>query len=133
MVKGIVKWFHSEKGFGFISTENGEDVFVHYSHVKDDIQILTEGEKVSLEIKESNRGRQSENVKRLNPSETIYNGSVIFTEDQMKIEKSVAMYPMGSYQMGEIARISGLMYKQGVDVVEQLKYLCEIYDVNQKG
>lgn len=135
MVKGIVKWFNSEKGFGFISTEDGEDIFVHFLSITDNIKTLTEGEKVKLEVEESKRGRQAKNVQRLHPSTSIYNnrGNVLFPEDQKKIEEAVTLYPMGSYQIGEVARISALLYEQGVNVVEQLKYLCEVYSVNQKG
>lgn len=134
MIKGIVKWFNSKKGFGFISTEDGEDVFLHFSSIQDENKVLMEGEKVKLEIEDSRNGRQAKNVQRLKSSDSIYDNEieVIFPEDRKKIEESVMLYPMGSYQIGEVARISALLYEQGVNVVEQLKYLCEIYNVKQK-
>ena len=131
-MKGIVKWFNSEKGFGYISTEEGEDVFVHYKSIGDRIQILAEGEKVALEIEDSKRGKQARNVTRLHPSESIYSGVILFPEDQNKIDEAVSKYPMGSYHIGEIARISGLMYEQGIDVIQHLKYICEQFKVELK-
>ncbi|WP_105614324.1 cold-shock protein [Vallitalea okinawensis] len=63
MVKGTVKWFNAEKGFGFITTEEGNDVFVHFSQInKDGYKTLEEGEEVSFEIVEGAKGPQAENV-----------------------------------------------------------------------
>ena len=66
MKNGIVKWFNSEKGFGFISVEGGDDVFVHFSAIQGEgYKTLEEGEKVSFEITEVARGPQAANVNRI--------------------------------------------------------------------
>ena len=63
MNNGIVKWFNNEKGFGFISVEGGDDVFVHFSAIQTDgFKSLEEGQKVSFNIVKGNRGPQAENV-----------------------------------------------------------------------
>ena len=60
---GTVKWFNSEKGFGFIERENGEDVFVHFSAIqKEGYKSLEEGQKVEFEVEEGQRGPQAVNV-----------------------------------------------------------------------
>ena len=62
-MKGTVKWFNEEKGFGFITAENGSDVFVHFSAIKaDGFKRLEEGQKVSFETAEGQRGLQAQNV-----------------------------------------------------------------------
>jgi CspA family cold shock protein len=62
-MKGVVKWFSSEKGFGFISTEKGEDIFVHYSTIlSDGFKTLQKGESVEFEVIEGERGLQANNV-----------------------------------------------------------------------
>lgn len=66
MEKGTVKWFNAQKGYGFIQTEGGNDVFVHFSAIQDDgFKTLNEGEKVSFEIVDGNRGPQAANVKKI--------------------------------------------------------------------
>ncbi|NIQ37654.1 MAG: cold shock domain-containing protein [Proteobacteria bacterium] len=66
MVEGTVKWFNDKKGFGFITLEDGQDLFVHYTSIEETgFRTLTEGEKVSCEIEETDRGPQARNVKRL--------------------------------------------------------------------
>ena len=65
MQTGKVKWFNSEKGFGFIEVEGGDDVFVHFSAIQGDgFKTLEEGQEVSFEIVEGNRGPQAANVQK---------------------------------------------------------------------
>ena len=62
-MQGKVKWFNSEKGFGFIEVEGTEDVFVHFSAIQGEgYKALEEGQEVSFEIVEGNRGPQAANV-----------------------------------------------------------------------
>lgn len=66
MNNGTVKWFNSEKGFGFIERENGGDVFVHFSAiVEDGYKSLEEGQNVEFEIVEGERGEQAANVVKM--------------------------------------------------------------------
>ena len=67
MNKGTVKWFNAQKGYGFITNEStGEDVFVHYSAITGEgFKTLEEGQKVSFDIVEGNRGAQASNVVKL--------------------------------------------------------------------
>ncbi len=63
---GKVKWFNSEKGYGFITTDEGEDLFVHYSQIqKDGFKTLDEGEEVEFDVVEGNKGPQAANVTSL--------------------------------------------------------------------
>jgi Cold shock proteins len=63
---GKVKWFNAEKGYGFIEVEGGNDVFVHYSAIEGDgFKTLEEGQEVSFDIVEGNRGPQAANVTKL--------------------------------------------------------------------
>ncbi len=63
MNNGTVKWFNAEKGFGFIEQENGGDVFVHFSGIASDgYKTLEEGQKVTFETTEGQRGDQAVNV-----------------------------------------------------------------------
>lgn len=66
MAVGTVKWFDAEKGFGFISQENGQDVFAHFSEIQaDGFKSLDEGQKVEFEVTEGNRGPQASNIVKL--------------------------------------------------------------------
>lgn len=65
MKTGTVKWFNAKKGFGFISDEAGNDVFVHFSALKmDGFKVLEEGEKVQFEVVQGEKGPQAANVSR---------------------------------------------------------------------
>jgi CspA family cold shock protein len=66
MQQGTVKWFNAEKGYGFITVEGGEDIFVHFSAIQTDgFKTLEEGQRVSFDITEGNRGAQAANVVKL--------------------------------------------------------------------
>lgn len=66
MSNGTVKWFNAEKGYGFISQESGDDVFVHFSAIQGEgFKTLEEGQNVSFEIEEGPRGMQAANVVKL--------------------------------------------------------------------
>lgn len=63
MSTGKVKWFNAEKGYGFITNEEGKDVFVHYSSINvDGFKTLEEGQTVTYDVVESDRGQQANNV-----------------------------------------------------------------------
>jgi len=63
IVNGTVKWFNAEKGFGFITCEEGNDVFVHFSQInKPGFKSLEENEEVTFEITEGQKGAQASNV-----------------------------------------------------------------------
>lgn len=65
-MQGKVKWFNAEKGFGFIETEEGNDVFVHFSAITmDGFKTLDEGQSVEFDVVEGNRGPQAANVVKL--------------------------------------------------------------------
>lgn len=66
MPTGTVKWFNAEKGYGFITSDDGGDVFVHYSAITGEgFKSLDEGQKVSFTVVDGNRGPQAENVSKL--------------------------------------------------------------------
>jgi cold shock protein len=63
--RGKVKWFNSEKGFGFIEREGGEDVFVHFSAIQSEgYKSLDEGQEVTFEVEQGQRGPQATNVQK---------------------------------------------------------------------
>ncbi|MDL4841735.1 cold-shock protein [Aquibacillus rhizosphaerae] len=65
MSNGTVKWFNADKGFGFIEVEGGDDVFVHFSAIQGDgFKSLDEGQAVTFDIEEGNRGPQAANVEK---------------------------------------------------------------------
>jgi CspA family cold shock protein len=65
MANGTVKWFNDAKGFGFISQEGGEDVFVHHTAIQmDGFRTLKEGERVEFDVTQGPKGLQAANVRR---------------------------------------------------------------------
>ncbi len=65
-MKGTVKWFDSKKGYGFITMEDGNDIFVHYSAIQTDgYKELRENQQVEFEITEGSKGKQAANVRPL--------------------------------------------------------------------
>ena len=63
MAQGTVKWFNAEKGFGFIQQEEGNDVFVHFSAIQGEgFKTLEEGQAVTFEVEDTDRGPQAANV-----------------------------------------------------------------------
>ena len=66
MKTGTVKWFNAKKGYGFISDENGDDIFVHFSALNmSGFKVLEEGDKVEFEVTEGEKGPQAANVTKL--------------------------------------------------------------------
>ncbi len=64
--EGVVKWFDDRKGYGFIAREDGKDVFVHFSNItQEGFKSLKEGDKVSFDVQESERGPQATNVGKI--------------------------------------------------------------------
>ena len=63
-MNGTVKWFNEEKGFGFITAEDGKEVFAHFSEIqKDGFKKLTEGEEVTFDVTNGAKGPQASNIK----------------------------------------------------------------------
>lgn len=66
MAEGVVKWFSERKGYGFIEQEDGPDIFVHFSSITmPGFKTLAEGERVSFDVEESDRGPVAKNVEKL--------------------------------------------------------------------
>ena len=64
MAQGTVKWFNSEKGYGFIAVDNGPDVFVHFSAIQmDGFKSLEDGQRVEFEVTQGNKGPQADAVR----------------------------------------------------------------------
>jgi CspA family cold shock protein len=64
--RGTVKWFNEQKGFGFITQEDGQDVFVHYSSIQNDgFKTLVEGQEVEFDIVEGEKGPKASNVTKV--------------------------------------------------------------------
>lgn len=65
MAEGIVKWFNEKKGYGFIEQEGGKDLFVHHSSIDmPGFRTLAEGDRVTFDVNESDRGPEAKNVKK---------------------------------------------------------------------
>lgn len=66
MAKGKVKWFNNQKGYGFITTESGSDVFLHHSAIQGDgFKTIDEGQEVEFEVTQGDKGEQAVNVVKL--------------------------------------------------------------------
>ncbi len=66
MTEGIVKWFNDKKGYGFIEAEEGKDLFVHHSSIDmTGFRTLSEGDRVSFEVAETDRGPEAKNVTKI--------------------------------------------------------------------
>jgi CspA family cold shock protein len=66
-MRGVVKWFNSEKGFGFITPESGPDLFVHYSEIQSSgYRSLNEGDKVEFIVTDGKKGKQASSVVVIN-------------------------------------------------------------------
>ena len=62
-MNGIVKWFSAEKGYGFITTDEGQDIFAHFSQIqKEGFKTLEEGQAVTFDVVNSGKGQQAENI-----------------------------------------------------------------------
>jgi len=67
VANGIVKWFDEKKGYGFITVEDGNDAFVHFSNIETEgFKTLAEGQKVTLEVTQGAKGPQAEHVRPVN-------------------------------------------------------------------
>jgi CspA family cold shock protein len=66
LAEGKVKWFNAQKGYGFISVDGGEDIFVHYQQIQDDgFKTLDEGQRVKFDIVKGPKGLQAQNVTKI--------------------------------------------------------------------
>ena len=75
MPTGTVKWYDTEKGFGFLASDEGEDVFVHVSTLPDGVTALKPGTKVEFGIVDGKRGKQALSVKIIGPTPSVVKGS----------------------------------------------------------
>jgi CspA family cold shock protein len=75
MSGGQVRWFNEQKGFGFISQDNGEDLFVHFSSIKQDgFKVLREGDQVEFEVAQGKKGLQAIDIVKCGASEVTSKG-----------------------------------------------------------
>ena len=66
MANGVVKWFNEKKGYGFIEQADGDDLFVHYTAINmSGFKVLNEGDQVSFEIEQTDRGPAAKNVEKI--------------------------------------------------------------------
>jgi len=66
LAKGVVKWFNDKKGYGFIEHEDGRDLFVHFSSINmEGFKTLTEGDQVTFDVEENERGPVAKNVRKV--------------------------------------------------------------------
>jgi CspA family cold shock protein len=66
LAEGVVKWFDVKKGYGFITRDEGQDLFVHFSSISmDGYKRLNEGDRVSFEVEDTDRGPQAKNVSKI--------------------------------------------------------------------
>ena len=78
MVRGKVKWFSNEKGYGFITPENGKDVFVHHTAIQGEgYKTLTEGQDVEMEVTQGPKGEQASKVIKLYTVTTVEGPAVM--------------------------------------------------------
>lgn len=71
-MRGRVKWFNNEKGYGFIEQENDEDIFIHYSQIeKEGYKTLKDGDYVQFEVVKAEKGLHAEHIKRIEELQTI--------------------------------------------------------------
>ena len=75
MPTGTVKWYDTEKGFGFLASDEGEDVFVHVSTLPDGVTALKPGTKVEFGIVDGKRGKRALSVKIIGPTPSVVKGS----------------------------------------------------------
>jgi CspA family cold shock protein len=82
MPEGKVKWFNPRKGYGFIATPDGEDIFVHYASITGDgYRTLVEGEPVSFELTKGEKGPRAENVQQINNGNSAETAETAETEE----------------------------------------------------
>lgn len=60
--RGVIKWFNSQKGYGFVTLQNGQEIFVHKTGLSEGVRLLTDGQEVEFEVEETIKGPQAVNV-----------------------------------------------------------------------
>jgi CspA family cold shock protein len=123
MPSGIVKWYDSEKGFGFITSDDGEDVFVHVSTLPAGVPSLRPGTKVEFGIVDGRRGKQALSVKVLAPPASVVKGSrkpagdlAGVVEDLIKLLDGVSnQLQRGKYPPDDMARKTAAVLRAVAD------------------